>query len=423
LDNGLIVLIREMHHAPVASLWLWFRAGSRNEVPGSTGISHWVEHMMFKGTSQVPKGELDRLISREGGYNNAMTWLDWTVYYETLPAQRIDLALEIEADRIANALFDPKEVENERTVIISERQGAENQPGFRLGEAVQAAAFRVHPYHHMVIGDMCDLTTMTRDDLYRYYRRYYAPNNAVLVMSGDVESESVFSRIAALFGGISAGQILPPVGREEPAQVGERRIVVEGEGTTAYVELAFHAPSADDPDFFSLLALNAVLAGISQLSPFGGGSANRSSRLYKALVETELALSISGDLPITLDPFLYTLSATVRAGRVPQQVEDAMWTQVERVVSEPVHEEELAKALKQAKAHFAYSSESVTHQALWLGFAELLSDYTWFTTFVDRLSQVTVEDVRRVATQYLTRRNCTVGWYVPDGQGHMTNDE
>jgi zinc protease len=421
LDNGLTVLIREMHHAPVASLWLWFRAGSRNEVPGSTGVSHWVEHMMFKGTPQIPKGELDRLISREGGYNNAMTWLDWTAYYETLPAQRIDLALEIDADRFVNALFDPKEVEAERTVIISERQGAENQPGFRLGESVQAAAFRIHPYHHMVIGDMCDLTTMTRANLYHYYQRYYAPNNAVLVMSGDVDAESTLSRIEALFGGIPAAQRLPPVGREEPAQMGERRVVVEGEGTTAFVELAFHAPSADDPDFYPMLAMNAVLAGISRLSPFGGGSANRSSRLYKALVETELASSVAGDLPITLDPFLYTLSATVLAGRAPQQVEDAMWTQIERVVNEPAYEEELTKALKQARAHFAYSSESVTHQALWLGFAEILSDFNWFMTFVDRLGQVTIEDVRRVATKYLTRRNCTVGWYVPDGP--RTNDE
>jgi len=421
LDNGLTVLIREMHHAPVASLWLWFRAGSRNEVPGSTGISHWVEHMMFKGTPQIPKGELDRLISREGGYNNAMTWVDWTAYYETLPAQRIDLALEIDADRFVNALFDPKEVEAERTVIISERQGAENQPGFRLGESVQAAAFRIHPYHHMVIGDMCDLTTMTRADLYHYYQRYYAPNNAILVMSGDVDAESTLSRIEALFGGISAAQLLPPVGRKEPAQMGERRVVVEGEGTTAFVELAFHAPSADDPDFYPMLAMNAVLAGISRLSPFGGGSANRSSRLYKALVETELASSVAGDLPITLDPFLYTLSATVLAGRAPQQVEDAMWTQIERVVNEPAYEEELTKALKQARAHFAYSSESVTHQALWLGFAEILSDFNWFMTFVDRLGQVTIEDVRRVATKYLTRRNCTVGWYVPDGP--RTNDE
>jgi zinc protease len=164
-----------------------------------------------------------------------------------------------------------------------------------------------------------------------------------------------------------------------------------------------------------MLALNAVLAGISKLSPFGGGSANRSSRLYKALVEAELASSVSGDLAITLDPYLYTLSAIVRAGRTPQEVEHAMWAQVERVVDELANQDELDKALKQARAHFAYSSESVTHQALWLGFAELLDDYTWFTSFVEQLNQVTVEDVQRVAVQYLVRRNCTAGWYMPTG--------
>jgi zinc protease len=423
LDNGLTVLIREMHHAPVASLWLWFRVGSRNEIPGITGISHWVEHMMFKGTPNVPKGELDRLISRQGGYNNASTSLDWTAYHETLPAHCIDLALEIEADRLVNALFDPPEVEAERTVIISERQGAENQPGFRLGEAVQASAFRVHPYHHMTIGDTCDLMTITRDDLYNHYRRYYVPNNTVLVLAGDVDNVAIWPRIASIFGAIPPGGLLPPVGREEPAQMGERRVTVEGEGSTAYLELAFHAPRATAPDFFPVLAMNAVLAGIGHLSPFGGGAANRSSRLYKALVETELASSVAGGLPITLDPYLYSLSATVRAERTPQEVEEAMWAEVERIVNEPANQEELTKALKQAKAHFAYSSESVTHQALWLGFAEMLGDYAWFTTFIDQLNQVTLEDVQRVAAKYLTRRNCTIGWYVPDDEGRTTNDE
>jgi zinc protease len=414
LDNGLTVLIREMHHAPVASLWLWFRVGSRNEIPGMTGITHWVEHMMFKGTSRVPKGELDRLISREGGYNNAMTWMDWTVYYATLPSSRIDLALEIEADRMENALLEDQEVEAERTVIMAERQGAENQPGFRLSEAVQAMAFRIHPYHHMVIGDMCDLKTITRDDLYNHYRRYYAPNNAILVISGDVNPDRTRQQIQKMFSGLTAGQPVPPIKREEPAQTGERRIMVEGEGTTSYVELAFHAPRATGPDFFPLLATNAILAGIGRLSPFGSGSANRSSRLYKALVETELASSVSGDLPITLDPFLYTLSAMVRSGSTPQEVESAIWTQLEDVVNHLAKPDELNKALKQAKAHFAYSSESVTRQALWLGFSEILGDHTWFLSFIDQLNQVTRQDVQRVASHYLNRRNCTIGWYVPN---------
>lgn len=416
LDNGLTVVIREMHHAPVASVWLWYRVGSRNEIPGITGASHWVEHMMFKGSPKFPMGAMDRLLSREGAQNNAMTWLDWTVYFETLPAHRLDLALEIEADRLTGALFDPQEFELERTVVISERQGNENRPGFRLSEATQAMAFRVHPYHHEVIGDMCDLETMSRDDLYTHYRRYYAPNNTVLAISGDVDANAVLETVQSLFGGLSGSPAVPKVYRKEPEQQGERRVIVEGDGDTAYVTLIFHAPQAAHPDFFPCLALNAILSGVRSLSPFGGGGSNKSSRLYKALVETELAANVSGDLAQTIDPFLYSISATVRSGRSPQEVEDAIWAQVEQIVRDPVGPEEKEKAIKQARAQFAYSCASVTNQSFWSGFAETLGDQDWFERFVERLTSVTAQDINRVAHEYLRRRNLTVGWYVPMGK-------
>ena len=172
LDNGLKVLLKPLSGVPVASLFLWYRVGSRNEVDGRTGISHWVEHMLFKGTEQFPAGEADRLVAREGGYRNAMTFLDWTAYFETLPADRFDLALRIEADRMINSPFRPEEVESERTVIISERQGYENYPEFLLAEEVIATAMRVHPYRHETIGWLCDLQAITRDELYQHYRTY-----------------------------------------------------------------------------------------------------------------------------------------------------------------------------------------------------------------------------------------------------------
>jgi zinc protease len=205
LDNGLTVVLREMHHAPVASFWIWYRVGSRNEGPGATGISHWVEHMLFKGTPTFPRGEFDKAIAREGGVFNGMTWIDFTTYFETLPADRIDLALRVEADRMVNAVFDPAEVEVERTVVISERQGSENNPEFLLGEALQAAAFQAHPYHHSVIGWQADLKTMTRDQLYSHYRSYYAPENAVVAVAGDFDREVMLARINELFGGIPGG--------------------------------------------------------------------------------------------------------------------------------------------------------------------------------------------------------------------------
>jgi len=417
LDNGLMVLLKEAHTAPVASFWVWYRVGGRNEHLGVTGISHWIEHMLFKGTPAFPKGTVDKAIAREGGMFNGMTGHDFTTYFATLPAGRIELALCIEADRMANALFDPDEVAAERTVIISERQGAENDPEFLLGEELMGAAFRVHPYGHETIGHMCDLETMTRDQLYAYYRTYYAPHNGLAVAVGDFDAGAMLRLIEQHFGVLPHGPDVPPVSAVEPPQRGERRVVVEGEGNVAYLQMVFRAPTVHEPDFFALTALDAALTGASGLTFFGGGLTNKSSRLYKALVATELAIDIAGSLIPTVDPFVYSLSAVVRAGRTPAEVEEALDAELARLTAEPVTEEELTKAIKQAKAQFAYSSESVTGQALWLGFSEVFADHTWFENYIANLSAVTVEDVQRVTQKVLRRSNRTVGWYVPDISG------
>jgi zinc protease len=417
LSNGLTVLIKEAHTAPVASFWVWYRVGSRNEHTGITGISHWVEHMLFKGTPTFPKGRAEKAIAREGGMFNGMTWYDFTTYFATLPAGCIELALRIEADRMANGLFEPNEVAAERTVIISERQGAENNPEFLLNEELIAAAFRVHPYGTDTIGHMCDLETMTRDQLYAHYRTYYTPSNALAVVVGDLEADEVLHLIEQHFGAISDGPAIPPMNAVEPPQRGERRVVSEGDGSVAYLQMAFRSPVVHDPDFFALTALDAALTGASGLTFLGGGLTNKSSRLYKALVATELATGISGSLVPTVDPFVYSLSAVVRAGRTLGEVEQALETELARVVVEPVTQEELSKAIKQAKAQFAYSSESVTGQALWIGFSEIFADHVWFENYIANLSAVTVEDVRRVAQIYLKPSNRTVGWYVPANSG------
>ena len=413
LDNGLTVIVRESHNAPVSTFWCWYKVGSRVERTGATGISHWVEHMLFKGTPQFPKRELDRLVSREGGTWNGFTWLDFTTYFETMPADRFDLAFAVESDRMVNATFDRKEVESERTVIISERQGSENSPTFLLAEEVQAAAFRVHGYHHEVIGDVCDLQTMTRDQLYEHYQTYYAPNNAIAVAVGDFKADDVLGKISKSFGKVKHGPELPAIHREEPPQKGERRVTVEGPESTAYVEVAYRAPNAVHPDFTALVVLDAILSGASGLSAMGGGTTNASSRLYKALVDTELAIDVSGGLATSIDPFLYSFSATVRTGHTPAEVEAALDAELARALAEPVAEREVAKAIKQAKAQFAYGSESVTNQGFWYGFSEVFADYTWFESYLDRLAAVTVADVQRVAKAYLTKSNRTVGWYVP----------
>jgi zinc protease len=415
LSNGLTVLVKEAHAAPVASFWVWYRVGSRNEHLGITGISHWVEHMLFKGTDAFPQSAADKAIAREGGAFNGMTWYDFTTYYATLPADRIELGLRIEADRMANVPFDPDTTAMERTVIISERQGAENNPEFLLSEALMGSVFRVHPYGHETIGHMCDLETITRDQLHVHYRTYYAPKNAVAVAAGDFDADEMLHLIEQHFGAIPNNADVPQVRAVEPSQRGERRVTVEGEGNVAYLQMAFRIPSAREPDFFALTALDAALTGASGLTFSGGSTSNKSSRLYKALVTKELAAYVSGSLIPTVDPFVYGLSAVVRAGRTPDEVEEALQTELARVAEEPVTEEELSKAIKQAKAQFAYSSETVTGQALWMGYSEIFADYGWFEDYIDNLSAVTVEDVHRVAQTYLTPSNRTVGWYVPQG--------
>jgi zinc protease len=415
LDNGLTVLLKESRHTPVTTFWIWYRVGSRNEVPGITGIAHWAEHMLFKGSEAFPKGQIDTQIARNGGIMNGLTWLDFTTFFETLPADRADLGLRIEADRMANALFDPAEVELERTVIISERQGAENEPVFLLGEEVQGAAFRVHPYHHETIGDLCDLERITHGDLWRHYERYYGPDNAIAVAVGDFDRPQMLARIEELFGPIPARSANPAIHRPEPPQRGERRVMLEGPGHTAYLQIAYHAPAASEPDFFPMVVLTAILSGPTGMNLFAGSPPNRSSRLYKALVETGLAAGVSGSMPPMLDPYLYNLVATVRSGQSVEDVEAALDAEFERVLAEPISNDELNVAIKQAKAQFAYSSESVTNQGFWLGYSAVVADTDWFETFLDNLASVTVEDVHRVASRYLPRRNRIVGHYLPQG--------
>jgi zinc protease len=414
LDNGLKVLLKPVHSAPVASNWIWYRVGSRNELPGRTGISHWTEHMMFKGTPTFPKGSIMRLVNKSGGTLNGFTSYDYTAYFETLPADRLDLGLRIEADRMANSVFDPDEVKSERSVIISEREGSENSPNFLLREELMSLAFRAHPYGHQVIGWKEDLRQLTHDDLWNHYRTYYGPHNAVLVVVGDIDVAALRARIQELFAPIPAGPPPPLVSAVEPAQTGERRVVVRQTGTAQYFQAAFHVSNARHSDNFSLMVLDAVLAGASPMT-FGGGSTptHRSARLYKALVETELATRAGCSYTPSIDPGLFNFYVTVREGRSLEEVEQAMWAEIKRIQDEFVSEDELVKAQKQAKAQFAYALESVTNQALWLGMMDIVDSYTRFHTFLDDLTTVTAADVQRVAQTYLVETNRTVGWFVP----------
>jgi zinc protease len=410
LSNGLTVLLKEIHTAPLISSWMWYRVGSRDEVPPLTGISHLVEHMQFKGTPKYPAFMMDKAISRDGGMWNAATSLDSTRYFETMPANKIDLVLRLEADRMRHSVFDEKEFSSERTVVISEREGSENEPLSRLGEAVQQAAFRVHPYHHEIIGDMADLKTIQRGDLYRHYRTYYIPNNAVISIAGDFKTKEMMARVKKLFDKIPSGKIPPRLARPEPEQRGEVRLAIEGEGETAYLQVAYHFPAAAHPDFFALTVLDSLLAGSKGLT-------NKTSRFYRALVDKEYAVGIAGWAEATVDPFLYLVTITIHPRRKPEEVLSALDLEVRRVQEELVSKEEISRAIKQARANFAYGMENITNQAFWLGYSEMFADYGWFLSYLDKLAAVKPKDVQRVAQMYFRPQNRVIGTYLPSGKG------
>jgi len=414
LENGLTVLLVEQRTVPVTTFWVWYRVGSRNEMPGSTGISHWVEHMLFKGTPTHPKGMLTRYIDRLGGRWNAFTWKDYTAYFEILPAGSLDVAIRLEADRMRNTIMDPAEVESERTVIISEREGGENYPSNLLREEVDAAAHKVHPYRIPVIGWKDDLRAITRDDLFHHYRTYYHPNNAVAVAVGPFDPEAALASITQAFGEIPPGPTPPAVRAREPQQEGERRVLLRRPGgATAYLHLAYHVPAASHPDLPTLLVADGLLSGFKSLVPFDPGGGGRSSRLYRALVETGLASDASSALTPCTDPTLFRVMATARAGVDVGAVEARALEEMERLAREPAGEAELAKVKKQAKAQVVFSRDGVFRTAMGLGVFAMVDRAEAFEALMVRIDRVTAEDVVRIAATYFADRSRTVGTYLP----------
>lgn len=417
LDNGLTVIVRSERAAPIGSFWIWYRVGGRNEVPGITGVSHWAEHMLFKGTERYPKGAIFRTITANGGSLNGFTWLDYTAYFETLPVDRIDVAFDIESDRMVNSRFDPDEVASERTVIISERQGNENSPTFLLNEELTAASFKAHPYGQGVIGYMSDLRTMTRDDLYGHYQTYYRPNNAVVVFVGDLEAEDALERIERYFGGLERGPEIPVVRTVEPEQFGERRVTVRRPAPNRVVSMAHRGVPASHPDVPALIALDAVLSGGKPMSFGGGASMGRSSRLYRSLVATGLTASAGSSFALSIDPLLVGVSATLRPESDRDQVENVIVGELDRLASEPVGQDELQRALKQILAQFTYSQQSVSSKAYLLGSLATVAPERTPQSLIDEVLAVTPDDLQRVAATYLTWERRTTGWLLPGEPG------
>jgi zinc protease len=416
LDNGLKIIVQEVHTAPLVSVWCWYGVGSRDEAPGLTGVSHWVEHMNFKGTTNIPREQMKGIVERFGGMWNGYTWIDQTTYLETAGKAALDQMLFIEAERMANGLYEPADCESERTVIISELQGGENDPDQLLDTEVTATAFRAHPYRHPTIGWAADLRSMTRADLYGHYRRFYVPNNATLVIAGDVDADEVVRSAETHFGAIPSGSSPSRLIVAEPPQIGERRVLIEREGTTAYLKVVFHAPAATEPDFFPMLLLDAVLAGakgVNLWSSFRGAPPQRKARLYTELVERGLASMISGALLPTRDPFLYTLSFTALEGIALADLEGAALGAIETVRRSGVDATELARAKRQLRARLVFENDSVTNIAHQLGYFETVVGPDFFASMQPQIDAVTAEQVWDVARRRLGAANRTVGWFKP----------
>jgi zinc protease len=416
LDNGLRVLVQEVHTAPLASVWCWYKVGSKDEVPGQTGVSHWVEHMNFKGTTNIPRERIKGIIEQFGGYWNGYTWIDQTTYTETATRDALDHMLFIESERMANCLYDPADCESERTVIISELQGGENDPDQLLDQEVTAAAFRAHSYRHPTIGWLADLESMTRDDLYGYYRRFYVPNNATVVVVGDVDTDEALRSVRKHFGPIPAREVGRRPHTREPEQMGERRLTVSKEGTTAYLKIAYHAPAATDPAFFPMLVLDAVLSGakgISLWASFRTPPPQRSARLYQALVNTGLASAVNGGLVPTQDPFLYTISLTATDATPLAALEAAALAEIERVRTSGITPQELRKAKNQLRARLVFEQDSITNIAHQLGYFATIADWQYHAGIAGGIDAVSLEEVADVAASRLGASNRTIGHFEP----------
>jgi zinc protease len=415
LDNGLTVFVQPLGTAPLASVWCWYKVGSKDERRGQTGVSHWVEHMNFKGTTHIPRDQVKGIIEQFGGAWNGYTWIDQTTYLETATADALDRMLFIEAERMAEGLYDAADVESERTVIISELQGGENDPEQLLDTEVTAAAFKAHGYHHPTIGWLSDLQSMTRDDLYGFYRSWYVPNNAALVVVGDVDVDDVLGRAERHFGAIAPAALPARVRTAEPEQLGERRVRVERPGTTAYFKLAWIAPAAADPDFVPMLVLDAALSGAKGVNLWASfrNPPQRSTRLYRALVDTGLATSVFGALLPTEEPFLYTVSCTVADGVALSTLEAAADEAIDRVRAGGISPAEFDRAVHQLRARLVFESDSVTNIAHQIGYFHTLGDVELYHGLEARLAAVTLDQVAEAARTRLRPSRRTVGWFQP----------
>jgi len=404
LDNGLKIVVKEDHRAPVVVSQIWYKVGASDEPDGLTGISHVLEHMMFKGTPSHPSGEFSRIIAENGGRENAFTGADYTAYFQQLEKSRLAVAFELEADRMQNLLLDEKEFAKEVRVVMEERRlRTDDQPESLAFEKFMNTAYTVHSYRKPIVGWMRDLERLTVADVRAWYRRWYVPNNATLVVVGDVKPREVLALAREHFGRIPAGKLERTRVPAEPPQAAIRRSTLKAPAQVPSLLMGFHVPAfstrRNDGEPYALLVLNGVLDG--------GGSARFERELVRG---RQIAASIGvGYSPTARYPVLFVISATPSRGRTPAELETAIRTQIERVRNEPIAEAELKRVKAQVAAGNVFQRDSVFYQAMQMGMLETVGlDWRMLDQYVARVQAVTAEQVREVARKYLTDANLTV---------------
>ncbi len=404
LPNGLKVILLENHKAPLVTFQVWYRVGSRNETYEKTGLSHVLEHMMFKGTEKTGPEQFSRIIQENGGNDNAFTSHDYTAYFENLSADRIQVAIDMEADRMQNLVLREEDFRTERMVVMEERRlRTEDNPQAVLIEQILATAFQIHPYRWPIIGWMEDIGRLKLDDLKAYYQTYYNPVNAFLVVVGDFKKEELLPKIEKAFGSYKKG-VAPNQERDkEPSQIGERRIFVKKEAQLPTILMAYHVPNLREPDSYVLEVIATLLSG------------GKSSRFYQSLVrEKRLVLSAdAGHDLLSRDSSLFTLSADLLPGKEVPDVEKAFDQEIERLQRELVGEQELKKVKNQLEASFIFGQDSIFNQARLLAHHEIALHWKAIDDYLPSIRKVTPEDIQRVAKKYLVQDNRTVGILIP----------
>jgi zinc protease len=401
LENGLKVLLLEDRRTPLITFQVWYRVGSRDEADGKSGLSHFLEHV-------IGPQDYSRIIARNGGDSNAYTSSDATVYYATMSRDKIDVAIAMEAARMAEVLLDGAEFESEKKVVLEERRrGVEDQPIAELAELASAVTYLVHPYRRPVIGWTADIQGLTREDLAAHHRTYYVPNNAFVVAVGDFSAPEMLAKIEAAFGKIPRRADPPRAVAREAPQRGERRLVLKREAELPFLLFNYHVPNVRHPDSYALDVLATVLAG------------GRSSRLHRELVyEKRLVRGVNATYyGLAVDSTLLAISMQLMPGQDPEEVERAVDALLERVKAEPLSDIELQRAKNQIEASFVFNQDGLFRRATTIGYFESAAGWQLANRYVENVKRVTAADVLRAARQYLDPDRRTVATLIPARNG------